>query len=116
MEGKIRYNWTTEEVLQVYNTPLLELIFQASKVHRSFHKPYEVQMSSLISIKTGGCPEDCAYCPQAARYHTDVNTHKLMEVEEVVNMAKNAKNGGATRMCLGAAWREVRDNRDFDKV
>jgi biotin synthase len=75
-----------------------------------------VQVSSLISIKTGGCSEDCAYCPQAARYNTGVKVHKLMEVNEVMEIATNAKSGGASRLCMGAAWREVRDNKDFDKV
>ncbi len=70
-------------------------------------------MSSLLSIKTGGCPEDCGYCPQAARYHTDVDTHKLMSVQTVVEQAKNAKANGSSRLCMGAAWREVRDNREM---
>jgi biotin synthase len=109
-------NWSKEEILEVYNTPLLELVSRAAEMHKSHHKPGEVQISSLVSIKTGGCPEDCAYCPQAARYHTEVKVHKLMSVEEVSACADNAKAGGASRMCLGAAWREVRDNRDFDKV
>ncbi|MCE3229411.1 MAG: bioB [Bacteroidetes bacterium] len=109
-------DWTKEEILDIYNTPLLELISKASEVHKQYHAIGEVQVSSLLSIKTGGCPEDCAYCPQAARYHTEVKVHKLMSVEEVSVCADNAKSGGASRMCLGAAWREVRDNRDFDKV
>jgi biotin synthase len=110
------HNWTKEEILAVYNTPLLELISKAAEVHKTHHKVGEVQVSSLLSIKTGGCPEDCAYCPQAARYHTEVKVHKLMDVAEVSACADNAKAGGASRMCLGAAWREVRDNKDFDKV
>jgi biotin synthase len=109
-------NWTKEEILAVYNTPLLELIQRASEVHKLYHKTGEVQVSSLISIKTGGCPEDCAYCPQAARYNTEVKVHKVLPTNEVLEMAKNAKEGGASRVCLGAAWREVRDNRDFDNV
>lgn len=109
-------NWTKEEILDVYNTPLLELVARAAEVHKKHHTPGEVQISSLLSIKTGGCPEDCAYCPQAARYHTEVKVQKLMSVAEVSACADNAKQGGASRMCLGAAWREVRDNRDFDKV
>ena len=109
-------NWTKQEILDVYNTPLLELISTASDVHKKYHIIGEVQISSLLSIKTGGCPEDCAYCPQAARYNTEVKVHKLMGVEEVSACADNAKAGGASRMCLGAAWREVRDNKDFDKV
>ncbi len=108
--------WTKQEILDVYNTPLMELMYKAAEVHKANHKVGEVQVSSLLSIKTGGCPEDCAYCPQAARYHTEVKVHKLMDVAEVTEAANNAKNGGASRMCLGAAWREVRDNKDFDKV
>ena len=108
--------YTKEELLEIYNKPLLELIFEAAKIHRKHHNPREIQMSSLVSIKTGGCPEDCGYCPQAARYHTDLKVHKLMSVEEVIRQAKNAKENGSSRLCMGAAWREVRDNRDFDKV
>lgn len=109
------YN-TKESILSLYNKPLIELIYEASTVHRKFHNPREVQMSSLISIKTGGCPEDCGYCPQAARYHTDVDTHKLMTVDTVIEQAKNAKANGSSRLCMGAAWRNIRDNRDFDTV
>jgi biotin synthase len=108
--------WTKQEILDVYNTPLMELIYKAAEVHKQHHTVGEVQVSSLLSIKTGGCPEDCSYCPQAARYHTEVKVHKLMSVPEVDEAANNAKAGGASRMCLGAAWREVRDNRDFDTV
>lgn len=107
---------TKEELLALYNKPLLELVFEAATIHRQFHNPREVQMSSLLSIKTGGCPEDCGYCPQAARYHTDIEAHKLMTVESVVEQAKNAKANGSSRLCMGAAWREVRDNKDFDNV
>ncbi|MEP1034331.1 biotin synthase BioB [Ekhidna sp.] len=113
---EVRHNWTLEEIADIYNRPLMELVFGAATIHRKYHDPKEVQVSSLISIKTGGCPEDCAYCPQAARYHTDIKVHKLMEVDEVRAQAESAKANGASRMCLGAAWREVRDNRDFDKV
>lgn len=107
---------TKEALLELYNKPLLELVFEAATIHREFHNPREVQMSSLLSIKTGGCPEDCGYCPQAARYHTDVEAHKLMSVEQVIEQAKNAKANGSSRLCMGAAWREVRDNKDFDSV
>src|SRR6266699_2861249 len=96
----IRYNWTKEQILSIYNSPLLELIFKAASIHRQYHIPGEVQVSSLISIKTGGCPEDCAYCPQAARYHTDVKVHKLMEVDEVIQKAIEAKESGSTRFCM----------------
>lgn len=112
----IRHDWTTEQILDIYKKPLLDLVFEAATMHRKYHVANEVQVSSLISIKTGGCPEDCAYCPQAARYHTNVKVHKMMEVNEVVDLAKNAKSNGASRVCLGAAWRNVRDNKDFDKV
>lgn len=114
--SNIRHNWTREELKALYETPLLELVYRAATVHREFHNPQEVQVSSLVSIKTGGCSEDCGYCPQAARYHTKVKVHKLLPVEEVRGLAEKARNNGASRMCLGAAWREVRDNRDFDKV
>jgi len=113
---EIRNNWTLEEISDIYNTPLLDLVFRAATVHRENKDYSEVQISSLLSIKTGGCPEDCAYCPQAARYHTDVKVHALMKTEEVLDAAYKAKAGGASRLCLGAAWREVRDNKDFDRV
>ncbi len=109
-------NWDKSDIRKVYDTPLMQLIYNAAQIHQQHHKIGEVQISSLISIKTGGCPEDCAYCPQAARYHTEVKVHKLMSEAEVSVAADNAKQGGASRMCLGAAWREVRDNRDFDTV
>lgn len=105
-----------EALLELYNKPLLELVFEAATVHRQNHNPREVQMSSLLSIKTGGCSEDCGYCPQAARYSTGVDAHKLMSVDSVVEQAKNAKSNGSSRLCMGAAWREVRDNKDFDNV
>ncbi|MBL7856913.1 MAG: biotin synthase BioB [Cyclobacteriaceae bacterium] len=112
----IRNNWKKEEIAEIYNTPILELIYQAASVHRQFFDAQEVQVCTLLSVKTGGCPEDCSYCPQAARYHTDVKVEKLMEVKEVLGKAREAKDSGSTRFCMGAAWREVRDNRDFDKV
>jgi biotin synthase len=112
----IRNNWTREEITSIYNMPVLDLVYRAATVHREFHDPNEVQVCTLLSVKTGGCPEDCSYCPQAARYHTDVKVHKLLPVEEVINKALEAKEAGSTRFCMGAAWREVRDNRDFDNV
>lgn len=105
-----------DAVREIYESPILELIYRAATVHRQHHDPQEVQVCTLLSVKTGGCPEDCAYCPQAARYHTRVQAHKLMEVDEVLSAAQRAKEAGSTRFCMGAAWREVRDNRDFDKV
>ena len=112
----MKHDWTLAEIEAIYNKPLLDLMFEAASIHRQNKDYAEVQISSLISIKTGGCPEDCAYCPQAARYSTDVDVHKLMPLETVVNMAKEAKEAGSSRVCMGAAWREVRDNRDFDRV
>jgi biotin synthase len=108
--------WTKEEITAIYNTPLLDLIYRAAAIHRANNDYSEVQVSSLLSIKTGGCSEDCGYCPQAARYQTDVQVHALMKLDEVTAAAEKAKLGGASRLCMGAAWREVRDNRDFDKV
>ncbi len=113
---EIRNNWTKEEITEIYNTPILELMYKAATVHRQHHDPTEVQVCTLLSVKTGGCPEDCSYCPQAARYHTEVKAHKLMPVNEVLSKALEAKEAGSTRFCMGAAWREVRDNSDFDKV
>ena len=112
----IRNNWTKKEISEIYNLPLLELIFKAATIHREYHATGEVQVCTLLSIKTGGCPEDCAYCPQAARYNTGLDVQALMKKEEVLAYAEKAKNAGSTRFCMGAAWREVRDNRDFDRV
>lgn len=107
---------TFDQIKEIYNRPLLELIYQSSDIHRKNHQAGEVQVCTLLSVKTGGCSEDCAYCPQAARYHTDVKVHKLLDPEDVLSRAKEAKANGSTRFCMGAAWREVRDNRDFDNV
>ena len=112
----VRNDWTKEEIKEIYHSPLLDLIFRAASVHRKFHESGEVQVCTLLSIKTGGCPEDCAYCPQAARYHTDITVQPLMKTEEVLGYAQKAKDAGSTRFCMGAAWREVRDNKDFDRV
>lgn len=112
----MRNNWTIEEIKDIYNKPLLELVYEAATVHRNNQQTAEVQVCTLLSIKTGGCSEDCAYCPQAARYHTDVTVQPLMQKDTVLEYAKKAKEAGSTRFCMGAAWREVRDNRDFDRV
>jgi len=111
-----RNNWTKNEISEIYNSPLLDLIYRAATVHRQYNDTGEVQVCTLLSIKTGGCPEDCAYCPQAARYNTGLDVQALMKKEEVMAYAEKAKNAGSTRFCMGAAWREVRDNRDFDRV
>ena len=107
---------TVEEIETIYHAPLLDLIFRAASVHRQYNDTGEVQVCTLLSIKTGGCPEDCAYCPQAARYSTGIQVQALMQKDEVLAYAKKAQLAGSTRFCMGAAWREVRDNRDFDRV
>ena len=112
----IQTNWTKEQISEIYHTPLLELIYRAATIHREYQDTAEVQVCTLLSIKTGGCPEDCAYCPQAARYDTGVNVQALMKKEDVLEYAHKARMAGSTRFCMGAAWREVRDNKDFDRV
>jgi biotin synthase len=111
----IRHDWTREEVRALFALPFPELMFRAQSVHRAHFDPLEVQISTLISIKTGGCPEDCAYCPQSAAYDTGVKAEKLMSVEAVLGEAAAAKQGGASRFCMGAAWRSPKD-RDLDQV
>ena len=111
-----RSDWTREEIRTVHNSPLLDLIYRASSTTRAYHAVNQVQVCSLISIKTGGCPEDCKYCPQSARYQTSVNATPLMREEEIIELAKQAMANGATRVCLGAAWRSVRDSSQFDLV
>jgi biotin synthase len=113
---KQKHNWTLAEITSLYHRPFLELVRAAQDAHLNHFKLGEIQVSSLISIKTGGCPEDCSYCPQAARYHTDIDKHALMKAEQVMEHALRAKGQGASRVCLGAAWREVKDGADFDRV
>lgn len=114
--SELRHDWSTEEIRGLFAEPLLDLVFRAAGVHRRFQDPTEVQVCKLISIKTGGCPEDCAYCSQSARYQTEVKASPLMEKEEVLDIARRAKASGVSRVCMGAAWREVRDNKQFDRV
>jgi biotin synthase len=104
------------EIAAIYHSPLLELVVRAGEIHRRHHEPGEIQVCVLLSVKTGGCPEDCAYCPQAARYHTSVDPHALLDTDDVLAAAQNAKQAGATRFCMGAAWREVKDGPQFDRV
>ncbi len=113
---KVRYDWQQNEILTIYNRPFLELVYQAASVHRQFHNPQQIQVCKLISIKTGGCPEDCGYCAQSARYQTEVKPEALLEKDTVLSIAKKAKETGVSRVCMGAAWREVRDNSQFDQV
>jgi biotin synthase len=115
VSGLVRHDWTREEVRALFALPFPELIFRAQAVHRRHFDPTEVQISTLLSIKTGGCPEDCAYCPQSVHYDTGVKPEKLMSVAAVVAEARAAKAAGASRFCMGAAWREPKD-RDLDKV
>ncbi len=116
MNQDIRHDWSFEEIHTLYQSPLLELIYKAGTLLRRYHKPSEIQVCSLISIKTGGCPEDCKYCSQSSRYKTFIEPTPLMPLEEVLGMADQAIRQGASRICLGAAWREVRDGKQFDNV
>jgi biotin synthase len=110
-----RHDWTREDVLALFNLPFNDLLHRAHTTHRAHHDPNAVQVSTLLSIKTGGCPEDCAYCPQAQRYQTGVQAQKLMSVEAVLERARAARDAGASRFCMGAAWRGPKD-RDIAKV
>ena len=111
----LRHDWTAEEVLALYAQPFNDLLFEAQTVHRQHFDANTVQLSTLLNIKSGGCPEDCAYCPQSARYHTGVEAAPVMPVEEVLSAARAAQSHGATRFCMGAAWRNPR-GRDFEAV
>ncbi len=113
--GAVRHDWTRSEIRDLFALPFPDLMFQAQSAHRANFDPAEVQVSTLLSIKTGGCPEDCAYCPQSAKYDTGVKAEKLMSLDKVLAEAQAAKDAGASRFCMGAAWREPKD-RDLDKV
>ena len=113
--GAVRHDWTRAEIGALFDLPFPELIFRAQSVHRQYFDPSEVQISTLLSIKTGGCPEDCAYCPQSARYHTGVEAEKLMTLDAVLAEARAAKGAGASRFCMGAAWRSPKD-RDVESI
>jgi biotin synthase len=112
----LRHDWTLDDVLALARTPLLDLLHQAQGVHRAHWAGHQVQLCSLLSVKTGGCPEDCAYCPQSAHHDTGVTGERLMPVAEVLEAARAARAAGATRFCMGAAWREVKDGPQFDSV
>ena len=116
ISAEIRCDWTLEEIRELAGAGLLELVFRAATVHRQFHEAGEIQVCKLISVKTGACPEDCAYCSQSSRYETEVRPTALMAREEVVEFARRAKESGASRVCLGAAWREVKDNQQFERI
>src|SRR5581483_4086386 len=112
----LRHDWTLGEIEAIYTTPLLDLVFEAQAVHRQHHRANEVQGCMLLSIKTGGCPEDCAYCSQSARYDTEVTRRDLLSVEETLAAARHAQANGATRFCMGAAWRSVPAGAPFERV
>ena len=112
----LRHDWTVDELHEIHDLPITELVFRAQSAHREFHDPAKVQLCTLLSIKTGACPEDCAYCPQSAHHDTDVAPEKLLEVDRVLEAAVEAKENGSTRFCMGAAWREVRDGAQFEQV
>jgi biotin synthase len=111
-----RHDWSADEVRALHDLPLLELVYRAQTEHRAHFGDNKVQLCSLLSVKTGGCPEDCAYCPQAARYQTGVAAEPLLSTAEVLSAARKAHEAGATRFCMGAAWREVKDGPQFDRV
>jgi biotin synthase len=113
---RLRHDWTREEIRAIYRQPLPDLLFSAQQIHREFHDPTRVQLCRLLSVKTGGCPEDCAYCPQSAHYSTGVARGALLPVDEVVEFAQRARSEGATRFCMGAAWRQVQEGEDFENV
>jgi biotin synthase len=112
----IRSDWTRDEVAALYGRPLMDLVRDAAEVHRAHHDPTEVQMCQLLSIKTGGCPEDCSYCSQSVHNESPIKVEPLMALDEVVAVARRAKRNGVTRLCMGAAWRDVKDNAQFDRV
>lgn len=116
MTTSLRHDWTREEIRSLYKLPVLDLAYRATAVHREFHDPSEIQVCRLISIKTGGCPEDCGYCSQSAHYETGIESQALMEKEDVLTTARRAKENGVSRVCMGAAWREVRDGEAFEEV
>lgn len=114
--SELRHDWQRAEVATIYRTPLPELVFRAQSLHRQFHEPDRVQTCQLISIKTGGCPEDCAYCPQSAHYDAGVERQGLLDAEHVVGVAREAAERGVTRFCMGAAWRQAPEGREFENV
>jgi biotin synthase len=115
-DAVIRHDWTVSEIRAIHDLPLPQLMLRAQTVHQQHHQPEEVQLCSLLSVKTGGCPEDCAYCPQSSRHDTQVGVERMMSKDEVLGAAGKARAAGATRFCMGAAWREVKDGPAFDSV
>ena len=112
----LRHDWNVSEVVALHDLPLLDLLHRAQTVHRAFHPPDSIQLCTLLSVKTGGCPEDCSYCPQSSKYESPVETEKMLDVESVLASARRAREAGSTRFCMGAAWCEVKEGPAFDKV
>ena len=112
----VRHDWTLDEIVAIHELPLFDLIDRARSIHRAVHGGAEVQLCTLLSVKTGGCPEDCAYCPQSSHYETEVGAEKMLDVGAVLDAAGRARAGGSTRFCMGAAWREVKDGPAFERV
>ncbi|HEY2384381.1 MAG TPA: biotin synthase BioB [Terriglobia bacterium] len=112
----LRHDWTRDEVRAIFNRPFIDAVFSAQAIHRQYFKPNEVQLCQLLSIKTGGCPEDCAYCPQSAHYDTGLGHENLLSLDHVLQTAREAREQGVTRFCMGAAWRQVNDGPEFESV
>ena len=112
----VRHDWSVAEIEAIYNLPFPELLFRAQTAHRAHFNPHEVQRSTLLSIKTGGCSEDCKYCPQSVHNDTGLERHSFLPKDEVLQKAREAKADGSTRFCMGAAWRQVKDGMDFDHI
>ncbi len=112
----LRHDWTVSEVVALHDLPLLDLLHRAQTIHRAFHPPDTIQLCTLLSVKTGGCPEDCSYCPQSSKYESPVESEKMLDVESVIASARRAREAGSTRFCMGAAWREVKEGPAFDRV
>ncbi len=112
----LRFDWTVEELRDIHNLPLNELLFEAQRIHRMFHDPTKIQKCTLLSIKTGRCPENCGYCPQSAHHDAEVDDHGLLDVDGVLAAAKEAKEAGSSRFCMGASWRDAPKNDQFDQV
>ena len=116
LSSPVRHDWSLKEIREIHDLPLFELVDRARAVHLAFHKKEQVQLCTLLSVKTGGCPEDCAYCPQSSHHETPVKGEAMLKLDEVMTAARAAKEHGATRFCMGAAWREVKDGPAFDRV
>ena len=114
--GDIRHDWSSEEIKEILDLPLMDLLWRAQIVHRFYNPGYKVQLASLLSVKTGGCSEDCAYCPQSVHNETTVQPNPVIEVESVLDRARAAKDAGADRFCMGWAWREIKDGNAFDSM